>query len=105
MAEIKREFYKTVTFFRQHKHALHPNKTKLMFFSDSNIVLKNMELKICMHMNKPDSANTDLIFDIERISQNSNIQAIIFLGVLFEPNLEYTLLLYSAFQYRDLPQH
>ena len=42
---INSEFRKVVQFFRQHKHSLHPLKTKFFVFSNSPVV-KNMNIKL-----------------------------------------------------------
>jgi Reverse transcriptase (RNA-dependent DNA polymerase) len=88
MLEAIREFYKIVTFFRQHNLALHPDKTKFMIFSNSAPV-RSLHLDLFMNLNNPDCNDQNLIFRIEQISQHSKIPAVRFLGVFFDTQLNF----------------
>jgi hypothetical protein len=85
---VNSEFRKVVNFFRSHKLALHPDKTKFMLFSNSpNAKSTNIELFI--NFNNEGEDDKSLIFPIERISANSPVPAIRFLGVYFDENLNF----------------
>jgi hypothetical protein len=88
MLEANAEFHKIVNFFRLHKLALHPDKTKFMIFSNSNAV-KNMDLNLFINFNNSNENLQDRIFAVERISNKSKVTAIRFLGVYFDPNLNF----------------
>jgi hypothetical protein len=85
---VNREFQKIVSFFRMHKLSLHPGKTKFMLFSNSPTV-KSMNIELFMNFNNPNENRQDLIFPIERITNQSVIPAIRFLGVYFDENLNF----------------
>ena len=82
------EFQKIVTFFRSHKLSLHPLKTKFMIFSNSNNV-KAMNLTLNINFNNLDEDDICKIFPVERITNESNTPAIRFLGVFFDPQLNF----------------
>jgi hypothetical protein len=82
------EFRKIVTFFRTNKLALHPAKTKFMLFTNSNVA-RSMNLEIVMNFNNVNENRADLIFPIERVTNNSSVPAIRFLGVYFDENLNF----------------
>jgi hypothetical protein len=85
---VNREFRKIVYFFRLHKLALHPLKTKFMLFSNSHVV-KSGNYEIVMNFNNVNENDRHLIFPIERVSANSPVPAIRFLGVYFDENLNF----------------
>jgi hypothetical protein len=82
------EFRKIVNFFRSHKLALHPSKTKYMLFTNSPTA-KSKSFDIFIDFNNTGGSNADLMFPIERISMNSDTPAIRFLGVYFDENLNF----------------
>jgi Reverse transcriptase (RNA-dependent DNA polymerase) len=82
------EFRKVVNFFRCHKLALHPSKTKFMLFSNSQTA-KSKSIEIVINFNNSNEHNAALIFPIERVSANSSTPAIRFLGVFFDENLNF----------------
>jgi hypothetical protein len=86
--EANREFHKIVTFFRAHKLALHPAKTKFMIFSNNNAV-KNMNPVISINFNNFGFNDENLIYPIEQISQSSEVKSLRFLGVYFDANLNF----------------
>jgi len=86
---VNTEFHKVVQYFRKNKLALHPEKTKVMFFSKSHLVNSNPPT-IFINFNNMDSAvNPELLVPIENISINSRIPAIRYLGVYFDPQLNF----------------
>ncbi len=75
-----------VYFFRAHKLALHPNKTKFMIFSHNNAAL-NTDLKISIDYNNfSGEFEHNLVSPIESVN-NSTDPVINFLGVQFDPQL------------------
>jgi hypothetical protein len=89
MTFVNAEFHKVVSFFRAHKLALHPDKTKFMLFTTSN-ECKEADLQIFINCNNCNAVpNPDLITKIERITAKSKTPAIKFLGVYFDPNLDF----------------
>ena len=86
---VNKEFHKVVQYFRENKLSLHPEKTKIMFFSKSPRVNSNPPT-IYINYNDLDSAEKpDLLIPIENISINSRIPAIRYLGVYFDPQLNF----------------
>jgi Reverse transcriptase (RNA-dependent DNA polymerase) len=85
---VNLEFQKVVNFFRLHKLALHPAKTKFMLFSNSPLV-KSKKIEIFMNFNNPTENRIDLIFPLERVDSSSNCAAIRFLGIYFDENLNF----------------
>jgi hypothetical protein len=81
------EFRKVVYYFRAHKLALHPNKTKFIVFSHSN--LNNTPIVINIDFNNYSGVpNNDLINPIEFVNRSAN-PIVKFLGVLFDPTLNF----------------
>ena len=70
--------------------SLHPEKTHFILFSNSNIV-KNKEINLFIDMNNANENNPNLKKRIKRISSNSDFPAIKFLGVLFDPDLNFKM--------------
>jgi hypothetical protein len=86
---VNQEFHKIVTFFREHKLALHPKKTMYMIYSPSNTHV-DCETKIYIDCNNVAVVpNPALINPIERVTTKSKTPAIKFLGVYFDPNLDF----------------
>ncbi len=87
-SRVNSEFKKVVYFFRAHKLALHPNKTKFMIFSHSNAVL-NTDLRINIDFNNfTDALDQNLITPIELVNKSAD-PVIKFLGVYFDPSLSF----------------
>jgi hypothetical protein len=85
---VNSEFKKVVYFFRAHKLALHPNKTKFMIFSHNNAAL-NTDLKISIDFNNfSGEFEHNLLSPIEFVN-NSTDPVIKFLGVQFDPQLNF----------------
>ena len=87
---VNEELRKIVTFFRANKLSLHPAKTQFMIFTNSNAI-KNKDVKLYIDMNNPGGANSNLVVPINRITCNSDFPAIKFLGILFDPELNFKL--------------
>ena len=87
---VNHEFRKVVEFFRINKIALHPNKTKYMLFSNSNTAI-NFDAQLYCNFNNENThdPNPSLIIPITRVKSSDEISAIRFLGVHFDPNLNF----------------
>jgi hypothetical protein len=86
---VNEELYKIATYFRLNKLALHPKKTQFMLISNSHVAKKsNFELTI-NHNNPGQPADLNLIFPITRVLSSSPTPAIKFLGVFFDPELNF----------------
>jgi len=85
---INIELHKVVTFFRQHKLALHPQKTKYMVFSNSQVVLQR-EIEIFINFNNSNENDPTKLFPLSRAGISEESPAVRFLGVYFDPNLNY----------------
>ena len=73
-------------FFRINKMVLHPDKTKFILFEKSN---PTQNIKIFINNNNENENKPLLINEIERISENDQVPAIKFLGVYFDPCLNF----------------
>ena len=87
---VNSEFKKIVTFFRAHKLSLHPEKTQFILFTNSTIV-KQKIIPLVINMNNSTLDNPDLIFPMKRISPSSDTPAVKFLGVYFDPDLNFKM--------------
>lgn len=76
------EFGKVCEFFRINKLALHPDKTKVLFFSTSS---KGEGVDIFCNNNNHGQVDPALIKKIVRITDKSPILAVRLLGVIFQP--------------------
>jgi hypothetical protein len=83
------EFQKVVTYFRVNKLSLHPNKTKFLIFSNSPTVRNNPPQIFANYNNLSTPQNPELIIPIENVDVNSSEPAIRYLGVYFDPNLNF----------------
>ena len=83
------EFQKVVSYFRLNKLSLHPNKTKFLVFSNSPAVRNNPPHIVANYNNVATDQNPDLIVPIENVNVNSPEPAIRYLGVYFDPNLNF----------------
>ena len=79
------EFRKVVTFFRAHKMALHPSKTKFVLFNCN----EREGVKLFIDNNNDYENDPNLKTEIEQIDTSSKIPAIKFLGVYIDPNLTF----------------
>jgi hypothetical protein len=82
------EFRKVVEFFRSNKIALHPSKTKYLIFSNSHFA-NNFDAQIFCNFNNSNDSNPTLISPVIRVKSTDDIPAIRFLGVFFDPSLNF----------------
>ena len=87
---VNSEFKKIVTFFRAHKLSLHPEKTQFILFTNSTIV-KQKNIPLVINMNNHTLDNPGLIFPMKRISSSSDTPAVKFLGIYFDPDLNFKI--------------
>ncbi len=86
--EVNEEFSKIINFFNYHKLLLHPVKTKFLIFTNNHQV-KSMKIDIYFNSNPTNQLNlTDLPL-LQNVTSNDDIPAIRFLGVYFDPNLNF----------------
>ncbi len=88
IAMVNMELKKISFYFRQHGLALHPNKTKFIVFSNSAQV-RNMDIRIMIDSNNNCEQDPDSINYISRINSSDEVPAVHFLGVYFDPNLNF----------------
>jgi hypothetical protein len=85
---LNSELRKITDFFRASKISLHPKKSKFMVFSNSpQIRSSNIEIKI--NFNNVNEDLDDLKTNIIQVMCNDNIPAIRFLGIYFDPLLNF----------------
>ena len=65
---------------------LHPEKTKFILFEKTN---KNQNIKIYLNNNNEGESHTSHISEIHRVCENDQVPAIKFLGVYFDPCLNF----------------
>jgi hypothetical protein len=82
------EFQKVCMYFRSNKLSLHPDKTKYIIISNSRQVHDTVT-KICINNNNFNQNDPSLIFEIKRVLPTDDIPAIKYLGVYFDPNLNF----------------
>ncbi len=86
---VNSEFHKITTYFRSHKMALHPAKTKFILFTNSKIA-EESDISIFLNNNNPNENFPEKISLIERVTVKSNVPAMKFLGVYFDPKLNFS---------------
>ena len=86
---VNMEFRKITQYFRINKLSLHCTKTKFLLISNSKI--HHLDIDIFINNNSPHviDQNQDLIYKMERVSANSEIPAMRFLGVYFDQSLNF----------------
>ncbi|MBM3938923.1 MAG: reverse transcriptase family protein, partial [Sphingomonadales bacterium] len=82
------ELQKVVKFFRQHKLALHPLKTKFMLFSNNHLV-KNRNIELFINFNNHNENDPSRKIPLTRAGITEDCPALRFLGIYFDPNLDY----------------
>ena len=85
---VNEEFRKVVKFFRKHELSLHPLKTKFMLFSNSQPV-KNLNIEIFLNSNNENENDPSKCIPILRVLPSDDVPAVRFLGVFFDPNLNF----------------
>jgi len=83
---VNTEFKKICDFFRTNKLMLHPDKTKILFFSNTS---KGEGVHILCNNNNNDSNDPSLIKHLPIIANNDDIPAAKFLGIYFDSNLSF----------------
>ena len=80
------ELKKICDFFRTNKLMLHPDKTKILFFSNTS---NGEGVQILCNNNNDDLLNPDQIKLLSPVSGNDDMPAVKFLGVFFDANLSF----------------
>ena len=83
---VNEEFQKVCEFFRINKMVLHPDKTKFMLFSRS---AGGVDPVLLCNNNNNDQNLPNLINELGRVSSTDSTPAIKFLGVYFDPSLNF----------------
>jgi hypothetical protein len=86
---VNNEFHKVVYYFRKNRLSLHPEKTKFMVFSNSLAAKKEPPKIFANYNNFSGPQNVDLLYPIENVTSNSSVPAIRYLGVYFDPQLNF----------------
>ena len=90
IARANSELKKITDFFRAHKLALHPEKTKFLLFTHSSEVRAHHTcLKLDFNNNGALSPDEKLISNLTRVTSDSTVPAIKFLGVFIDPLLNF----------------
>lgn len=84
---VNKEFKKVVDFFRTHKLSLHPQKTRFMIFSHNNA--EHFPFNLFINYNNDEEFDPSKIFVLEQIKATSDTPAIKFLGIYFDPQLNF----------------
>ncbi len=87
VSRVNLEFKKVVYYFRAHKLALHPQKTKFIIFSHSNFNFNPPIINIDFN-NFTGLVNNNLVSPIEFVNLSPD-PTVKFLGVLFDPTLNF----------------
>jgi len=85
---VNTEFQKVCQFFRENKLSLHPDKTKYLIISNSTAI-QNMDISVKIDNNNSNCNLPSLIHEIIRVKNSDPIPAIKYLGVYFDPNLNF----------------
>ena len=88
---VNDELKKISTWFRANQMVLHPNKTKFTIFHAKPNTIPWDDIHIFIDENEPDSLNQDPSFkkSLSYINHKSDVPAIKFLGVYFDPALNF----------------
>ncbi len=87
ITKVNVEFKKVCDFLCANKLVIHPKKTNFILFTTTNI--GNRNIIINCNNNNDDQVFPHLIHPIERISLESETPAVKYLGVFFDPNLNF----------------
>jgi hypothetical protein len=85
---VNTEFKKLCTYFRQNKLSLHPEKTKYLLVTYSNNPV-SPNLNIYIDNNNNNEYDVSKIFTLHRVTSSDKVPAIKYLGVFFDPNLNF----------------
>ena len=86
MEIVNAEFRKVREFFCTNRLVLHPDKTKFILFTRSG---GEQNLEIFCNNNNSEQNDPNNISLISRVNSNDNVPAVKFLGVFFDPNLNF----------------
>jgi hypothetical protein len=84
---VNTEFQKLCYYFRQNKLSLHPDKTKYLLITPSPNLF--CDRKLFINNNNPNQNDIKNIYELQRVTQTDKIPAIKYLGVYFDPNLNF----------------
>jgi hypothetical protein len=85
---VNDELKRVVDFFRLSKIALHPSKTKFLFFSNI-IQVHNNNISLSLNFNNANETDSSKILSISPVLETDEIPAVRFLGVFFDSNLNF----------------
>jgi hypothetical protein len=85
---VNEELKKVVDFFRSSKIALHPSKTKFLFFSNI-LSAHNINVSLSLNFNNVNENDSEKILNISPVLDTDEIPAVRFLGVFFDANLNF----------------
>ncbi len=85
---VNSEFQKLCTYFRHNKLSLHPAKTKFLLISPSLTALQPIH-RLFINNNNPNENDPSKIFELAKIELNDKVPAIKYLGVFFDPCLNF----------------
>ena len=88
ISRVNIQFKKVCTYFRQHKLSLHTDKTKFLVISPSSNT-QNSDLKIFINNNNDGENSKELLHQISQIKMDSKTPAIKYLGVYFDPLINF----------------
>jgi hypothetical protein len=83
------ELKKVSDYFRANKLALHPGKTKFILFSNNNVVRASALDIFLDFINDNVNQSPLLISKLCRVTTDSNVPAIKFLGIFIDPQLNF----------------
>jgi len=86
--KLNEEFQKICTYFRANRLSLNPKKTKFIIFSNSQQV-QNYDFRLFANNNNTNQFFPENIFEISRVKDGDSIPAIKYLGVFFDPTLNF----------------
>jgi hypothetical protein len=89
IADVNVEFRKVVFYFRAHRLVLHPEKTTFMLFTTANV--DSTKLEIFIDNNNFHELYSDGLKTPIQCINNLQTAKVKFLGVLFDPNLNFRL--------------
>ena len=88
LSTVNLEFQKLCKYFRENKLSLHPDKTKYLVISSSKQV-QELKTSIFINNNNSNSNDLNLFSEISRIFPDDKTPAIKYLGVYFDPNINF----------------
>lgn len=86
---VNNEFHKIVYYFRLNKLSLHPKKTQFMILTCNNHARLSNNTIFLNNNNLSGDQNDDLLTNLEQITTESSCPAIKFLGIYFDPLLNF----------------